>query len=258
MKKTLLIAFATALIMSACNKDSGQAGQDYQHASTLEKNLALYEKAKKNGDAITSIVALNYVLLEDSANLQYSDSLARLYMESGQLEPGIALGDKVLKEQPENNSLLEMVAKGKFQTGNFEGSSADFNVLYDRLGKVEYLYQLAAIDFYSQKYDKCMEKSEKILQSPKVDSSVVDFMTQEGGVQRIPLRAATHYVRGMVHIARSNATQAGVELRKSLQISPNFQEAQYRYSMVTEYQKNMAEELERQKAQKKFNERFGQ
>ncbi len=260
MKKTLLITFVTALVFSACVNNSGQTksgGPDEDNASSIDKNLTLFKHAVKNGDNLTAIVALNYVLLEDSTLIQYKDSLARLYMLNGQFTPGIKLADAVLKVQPENDTLLEMVAQSKFQQGNFEASAADFKTLFDRLGKIDYLYQLAAIDFYTQNLTECMNKTDQLLKSPKVDSAVVDIMTQDGGVQRIGLRAAAHYVRGMVHIAKQNAPAANNELRKALQIEPDFQNAQLQYQMVLEYQQNQAKQEEYLKAQKKLQQRFG-
>ena len=79
-------------------------------SQSFESNLDLYERSLALTDYGTALVALNMMLLEDSTNMEYTDSLARLYMRSGNFDAGLSLGKRVMAEDEKNYSLMELMA----------------------------------------------------------------------------------------------------------------------------------------------------
>lgn len=263
MKKTLLsIMIGSALLFSACKKNDNNSGATDVNSSgqsVKAKSIALYEMAKENGDPYTAIVALNEVIFEDTSDIQYYDSLARMYVQSGQYTVAIIMGEKVMEAQPENYKMLEVIALCKQLSSDLTGAKEEFTKLYKHKDDVVYLYHLASLDARLGNFDQSLKQVNEALAVEGIDNEEIQFLLPDGsGTQTVSLRAALHYTNANIYANRENLSLASTELKKALKADPQFQAAQILLQQIQQYQEQQAAYNERLKAQQKFQNRFGE
>ena len=95
-----------------------------------DNSKKLLAQALKNKDYATAAFAYNNLLLADTNNLEFKDSLARLYIRSGNFEGGLRLAEQVMAKFPQNNKLLELMGVANEQAKNIDKAVANFNALF--------------------------------------------------------------------------------------------------------------------------------
>ena len=110
MIKKLLLYVICAFILIGCNQDE----ERLSHAKDL------YQQALANSDANTAKYALNQLVLLDTANLEYQDSLSRIYMKLGNFNAGLKYAENVYKSGKADGQLRENMAIAYQQTGETE------------------------------------------------------------------------------------------------------------------------------------------
>ncbi len=235
--KVISIFSIVAIFMVSCNSNSSnQSG-----ASSIETNKALYERALGLEDYGTALVALNYILLEDTTNLEYTDSLARLYMRSGSFDAGLQLGYKVMDAQPKNYKLLELIATAeeyKADPIHLTKSYKSFKKLYEEVGGARYLIKLAQIGMLQGNMEPALKRLDEVIADPNV--TMIESPTRNGGVQMIDVKAAAYFLKANYELNLGNAKGGGDYLNKALQISPKYEAASLLVQDLQRYQQQMA------------------
>jgi tetratricopeptide (TPR) repeat protein len=210
-----VLAMAFILIFVQCSKP----------ASNYKK---LLEQALKNKDYATAAFAYNNLLLEDSTNLEYKDSLARIYIRSGNFEGGLRLGEQVLAKNPNNNKLLELVSLANGQMKKTDKSIANLNSLYNSSKDDIYLYKISGVYFDNGVYEKADSISDKLIATADT-SKKVEIIMSDGTSQSVSIIAASYNMKGAILIKLAEQQQNGEYVKKSiplfqkaLQISPDF------------------------------------
>ncbi len=219
----IVLSVTILVIMTSCNYE--QKAKE----SRIDANKALYEQAKGLEDEATAIVALNYLLLEDSTNLEYMDSLSRLYIRNGVLTSGLALGHKVMKVQPDNFKTLELIAEAQMALGKYPEAIVNLEKLHKEIGDVRYIYQLAIIDSEMKNAEKFDARLDQILIDP--GTATVEFPAVQG-MQQVDIKAAANFLKAQLHYNSGNMDQALSYVKKALTISPNFQSALVAFEQI--------------------------
>ena len=225
----IVLALCLISLMASC--DTG----DKVKKSQIELNKALYEKATSIQDDGTAIVALNYLLLHDSANLEYMDSLSRLYIRNRILNSGLLLGKKVMKAQPDNYKTLELISEAQMALGDYNDALINLEILHKNVGDVRYLYQMAIIDSEMKDVDAFDARLDQILIDPS--SANVEFPAVQG-MQTVDIKAAANFLKAQLHYNSGNLEQAMSYVKKSLAISPNFQSALVAFEQIQQDKKS--------------------
>jgi len=244
MQKIVLIVVVLAMLTS-CNYEQKAK------KSRIDANKALYEQAKGLEDEATAIVALNYLLLEDSTNLEYMDSLSRLYIRNGVLNPGLSLGQKVMKVQPDNFKTLELIAEAQMALGKYPEAINNLENLHKEVGDVRYLYQLAIIDSEMKNAEKFDERLDRILIDP--GTATVEFPAVQG-MQEVDIKAAANFLKAQLHYNSGNMDQALSYVKKALAISPNFQSALVAFEQIQQGTKGATSGQSRKLSAKELEE----
>lgn len=175
----------------------------------------LYKQAIANSDLATAKVALNQLLLIDSNNTVYKDSLCRMYIQGGNYEGGIKLAEQLMKTNNADNKLLELTGVAYQQIGKQVEAEDIFNKLFTASKDYKYLYQIMVIQYEKGNQAGFDSLSNKILTEVETDSilaqTTIEFPGPVSGVgQLVPIKAATQFLIG------KNAYDREQDLRKAI------------------------------------------
>jgi len=197
-------------------------------ASSYETNQELYNRALENNDFKTAAVALNYLLLADSTNLEYTDSLARVYLKARNFDAGLRLGQKVLDKYPDNYGLLELVAVAQGYTGEYIASLKNLKKLHEELGDITYVFMMAQVYVDQQNYSAALEKLDQVI----ADSGTGYFdAAASNGTQRVNIKAGAYYFKAQEALNKAQGlndgyyTQGVNYLKKALELAPDYEAA---------------------------------
>jgi len=193
-----------------------------------DNSKRLLAQALKNKDYATAAFAYNNLLLADSSNLEYKDSLARIYIKSGNYEGGVRLGEQVLAKQPKNLKLLELVGIGNGRLNNIDKAVANFNALFVASQDYTYLYKIAGMCFDSQKYNEADSLADIMI--AKADTTKrIEVQLPSGESQSVPIVAACYNMKGAILAEMADRTgnvehikNAVPYFQKALKIYPEF------------------------------------
>jgi tetratricopeptide (TPR) repeat protein len=229
--KKIFFVLITPCILIACSS------QGDSKRTQSEVNKALYERAVELEDDMTAIVALNYLLLEDSDNLEYTDSLSRLYLRNRILSSGLEMAQKVLKAQPENNKTLELVSEAQMALGKYPEAIENLKSLHKKVGDIRYLYQLAIVHSEMNNMEAFDQRLDQILIDP--NTAMVEFPASQG-MQEVDMKAAANFLKAQLNYGSGNLDLALSYVKKALTISPNFQSALVAFEQIQQDKKSPA------------------
>ncbi|PCJ67924.1 MAG: hypothetical protein COA58_01945 [Bacteroidetes bacterium] len=189
--KKFIVLLTISLGFVACNNKELQ----------LENAQNLYQQGLSNSDAATTKVALNQLLLLDSTNTVYQDSLSRIYMSSGNFEAGIKYAEKVYNSGKSDIKLKENMAVAYQQLGETEKAEKFIKNLLAETNDYKYLYQQLVIQYEVGNQVMFDSLAKNILERVENDSLVARTVVPMPGPvtglkQMVPMKAATYFLIG--------------------------------------------------------------
>lgn len=144
--------------------------------TALPKNqhLSVYNQAIISGDASTAIIALNYYISEKGDNNPYADTLAMMYMQSGNYPQCYYWANKRLQVKPDDNGLLEMkgICLDKLQQPK---EAIDiFEKLFKKTSNPYHAYKLMELQYGIKRLAECLataEAAERLQYKPEYTMS---------------------------------------------------------------------------------------
>lgn len=189
MKKTIL-AFCAIAALASCNNKSG--------SNAVDNYKKLFDKSMNSKDFPTAIVAAQMILIEDSTQILYADTLPELYVATNNI---MACNDATaasLKRNPNNERLLLIKALCAEQMGNTEEQMSVYNQLYALNKKPEYLYRITAAQFGTGNFKAVENNLKELDQLAETTKDSIDFMLSETEKQKVPLKAALYNMRAIM------------------------------------------------------------
>ena len=223
MTKKSLLPFLFAFIMLGCNQNKNQL--------TNAKNL--YEQALLNNDASTAKLALNQIILLDTLDLKYQDSLSRIYMKSGNFKAGLKYAEIVYASGKADGQLKENMALAYQQMGETEIAEEFINNLLVTTNNYKYLFQKLVIQYENGNQPLFDSLSNEVLELSDQDSLVAQTMVPmpgpvSGGNQLVPIKAATLFLIGNNALERKQDVSTAVRyLQKSIEEFEQFEMPRY-------------------------------
>ncbi|MFT5724428.1 MAG: tetratricopeptide (TPR) repeat protein [Bacteroidia bacterium] len=235
--KTWIFLLCGGLFIASCNSNSGTDSAK----TSFETNEALYERALDLGDYGTALVALNYMLLEDSTNMEYTDSLARIYMRSGSFDAGLNLGQKVMDGDAKNYKLLELIATAQEYKGdppNLIKAYRNYKILHEEFKGTRYLLKLAQVGMMQGTYQASMKKLEEVIASESV--TLIESPTSDGGVQMIDVKAGANMLKANYYFNEGQEKLGAQCLEQALKITPDYEAARLMVQRLQQFQQQKA------------------
>jgi len=249
IKPRIIHIVALVLILFGCNTEK-ETGRVPESSDTRSNALDLYERARMLGDDQTAIVALNELLLQDSSNMRYKDSLARLYLRNGEHEPGLKVGAEVMASDWGNDALLELIAYAHEVTGESDKAIAGFNELYRSSKNISYRYEVAKIKYTIGESSEANVILKELAENNELTEEI-EFLAQEG-TQKVSIQAAANFLMAQIALDRNQHGTAMNYLRAALASSPDFQQAQYGMQQLQTLMQQQREQRELQELQRKY------
>ena len=223
MNRYFFLLVSTSILLAACNNKDQQ----------LKQSVALYKQALSNNDATTSKLALNQILLIDSSNTDYMDSLSRIYMRSGNFDAGLKYAEAVYNAGKAGAKLKENMALAYQQTGETEKAEKFISNLMDETMDYKYLYQKLVIQYENGNQPLFDSLSTNILDRVESDSlvarTIVPMPGPVSGVQQmVPIKAATLFLIGNNALERKQDVNTAVKyLKLSIEEYEQFEMPRY-------------------------------
>ena len=149
------------------------------------------------------------------------DSLAFLYFSGERYAQAYIIGEEILKTNPKNSGILEVVAVSKQNLGLIKESLADYEKLYAAEKSVYYLYQTATLQYQLKRYGECIASLDQILASADADKQQVTIRLQQGS-QEVPMKAAAYNVKGICALELNQEEAAKQNFTKAIELFPDF------------------------------------
>lgn len=223
IRRIHLFLVASLLIISACNQNSKET----------ENWKNVYKNAYSNGDYLTGVVALNHLLVLDSANKKdYIDSLALYYTKKlKNFKAGKIFVDKGLELNPDNITLMEYKSIFLGAEDKVQESKALMEKAYKLSGKNKHLYLIAAMKLAIDNDVIAYVQSVNGILYGKYTPETIDVNIDENTSQNVDLKAYCYVEKAKMSSTPAEAVQY---LDSALMITPNFQEAIFYKNKFTE------------------------
>ncbi len=194
MKKILIVLCLISSVIACKNNNSNtQATDNYKK---------LFNKSMDGKDYPTAIMACQMILINDSTQTLYADTLPELYAAINNIMACDIVTEAALKRNPKSERLLLIKALCAEQMGKVEEQMSLYNQLYAINKKPEYLYRITATHFGTGNF-QAAENNLKELEQMAVNShDSIDFMISETEKQKVPLKAALLNMRAIMSAQR--------------------------------------------------------
>jgi tetratricopeptide (TPR) repeat protein len=213
----------------------------FSNCKPTDNSKKLLAQALKNKDYATAAFAYNNLLLADTNNLEWKDSLARIYIKSGNYEGGVALGEQVLVKQPKNLKLLELVGIGNGRLIKLDKSLANFNSLFVATNDYTYLYKMAGISYDNENYNMADSLADIMIAKADTSKKII-VQLPDGSDQIVPLVAACYNMKGAILADLFDKTGNPEHVKnsiplfeKAIQIYPDFKFPKLYLQRIAQY-----------------------
>lgn len=187
----------------------------------FELQNRVYKAALKNYDVQAATIALYNMQAIKPERTDLNDSLAFLYFSGERYAQAYIIGEEILKTNPKNSGILEVVAVSKQNLGLIKESLADYEKLYAAEKSVYYLYQTATLQYQLKRYGECIASLDQILANADADKQQVTIRLQQGS-QEVPMKAAAYNVKGICALELNQEEAAKQNFTKAIELFPDF------------------------------------
>ena len=187
--KKIIIVICVFVSLTSCNNNSSNSNESYKK---------LFDKSMNSKDFPTAIVAAQLILINDSTEVLYADTLPELYAATNNIYACNDAAENALKRSPKSERYLLIKALCAEQLGNMEEQMSIYNQLYAINKKPEYLYRITAAHFGSANFQAVENNLKELDEMAKTSKDSIDFMISESEKQKVPLKAALLNMRAIM------------------------------------------------------------
>jgi tetratricopeptide (TPR) repeat protein len=193
--KKVLIALCLVGSFTACqnNNTNTQSSDNYKK---------LFTKSMDGKDYPTAIMACQMILINDSTQTVYADTLPELYAAINNIMACDIVTEAALKRNPKSERLLLIKALCAEQLGKVDEQMSLYNQLYAINKKPEYLYRITATHFGTGNFKAAETNLRELEQIAATSKDSIDFMINESEKQKVPLKAALLNMRAIMSAQR--------------------------------------------------------
>ena len=168
--KNIFFAAIAATFLFACNQNAPQ--QSAKNNNETYKKL--FDKSMNLKDYHTAIMAVQMMLIEDSTQVNYRDSLPELYAALNNVEAVSKTIDATLARHPKDEKFLQVKAVVQQEEGDYEGVLKTYSTLFETTKKLTYLYQIGTMHFQAGKLAEAETVVDEVLaKSPSSSDPVL-------------------------------------------------------------------------------------
>ena len=228
MNKILMTA---ALAMLTTVAVLGQTDQPSQQDTELnrkrnEADRKVYQLALRYNDLPAARVKLFELIERNPTNLQYPETLASLYFESGQYTSAALAAMDLLEINDKSVVGLEIAAYSMEQLGALDRALPNFERHYLLTGNLFSLYKTAYMQYSLNRHEEAINSINMLVKNAKSSEEKVGFPKDDNSQQEVTLKAAALNLKGMVFMYQKNKAEALTAFGQALELAPDFELAQ--------------------------------
>ena len=197
-----------------------------QNEEAIKKAKDKYNISLRYNDVQVAKNALYDLMLLEPANTSYLDSLAYMYFEFNQYASAALVSRDALKQNPNNQVMLQIGAKSLDQLGALDQSLKMYQKLYNISDNAYALYEVIQKQYALKKFEDAMINSELLLGKPLVNGSQIYAEDAEGNEIQIPFKAVVKNLQGLIARGQGDEESAKKYFNSALSLAPNYALAQ--------------------------------
>lgn len=192
-------------------------------AQSMDHYKKVYKQSLAYGDYIAAANAIYDQWVENPADsLSYKDTLANLYFIRGQFYQTIALGKDILKKNPDDLRMQELVGASDQNVNNLKEALDYYQKIYNKTHDLFHLYQIASLQFGLARVGECNQTIDQILADTGSVHQKIQITVGQGQQQAVPYKAAALNIRGVIAKGLSQNDVAKKAFQDALAVDPDF------------------------------------
>lgn len=189
---------------------------------TVDYDLRVYGNAVSLGDFYTAITAIHYKYAKDT-NIRWLDTLSRLYFTGNMIRQAVLTAEIVIQKQPNNTSMLELLALSYSGLGDSKSALAKYEKLFELTQKPYYQYQCAVEEFNLGRVGECEVRVKAIQGNPAAEKEKININAGQGkSPEQVPIKAASLNLLGVMQMKLGKNEEAKKSFEASLKLAPDF------------------------------------
>ncbi len=216
--KNIFFAAIAATFLFACNQNAPQ--QSAKNNNETYKKL--FDKSMNLKDYHTAIMAVQMMLIEDSTQVNYRDSLPELYAALNNVEAVSKTIDATLARHPKDEKFLQVKAVVQQEESDYEGVLKTYSTLFETTKKLTYLYQIGTMHFQAGKLAEAETVVDEVLAKSPNSSDSLDIFVSEQQKQKVPIMAAALNFKGYIFAQKRDMANAKKYFETAIKVFPDF------------------------------------
>jgi tetratricopeptide (TPR) repeat protein len=189
---------------------------------TVDYDLRVYGNAVSLGDFYTAITAIHYKYAKDT-NVRWLDTLSRLYFTGNMIRQAVITAEIVIQKQPNNTSMLELLALSYSGLGDSKSALAKYEKLFELTQKPYYQYQCAVEEFNLGRVGECEVRIKSIQNNPAAEKEKININAGQGKTpEQVSIKAASLNLLGVMQMKLNKNEDAKKSFEASLKLAPEF------------------------------------
>jgi tetratricopeptide (TPR) repeat protein len=193
-----------------------------QNESDIAKAKSKYNRSIRYNDFQVAKTAIYDLMALEPTNSSYLDSLAFIYYEFNQYASAALVTRDALKQNPNNQVMLQIGAKSLDQLGALDQSLKMYQKLYTISDDAYVLYEVVQKQYALKKYDDAMLNTELLLGKGLVQGSQVYANDQQGNEIEVPFKAVINNLQGLIASGKGDEESAKKYFNSALSLAPNY------------------------------------
>ena len=234
------LSFSVTLLAQKGGKSAVVKTDNGNKEVTFYKQL--YKNAMKYNDLETAILATSSILAQFPEMESHKDTLALLYFNSGRMVQAALVSQEIVDKNPQNKSILEVLATSQQSLGVLKESLANFEKLYALSNDIYHQYQIASIQFSMERYGECGNTVSALLARETENTKEITITAANGQAQKVSIKAASYNMLGVMALQMNQLDIAEKSFKEAITLEPQFLLANYNMQRVQQGKEEAAGE----------------
>ncbi len=230
MKLNYLILFPIACIGLCISPILAQ--NSLAQSNNFELQKSIYQKAKSYNDPNVAITALYNMVAIQPENVLLKDSLMKEYFAISQWAASYMVSREILTIEPNNLIALEISCVTLQNLGLKQQALNEYETLYLKTNRVDILYTISYLQFELANYNESLTNLDILINNDLTKEMSVSVSKSDNTRQDILMRSQLYYLKGLIYSEQDNIELAKVSFEKSLEISPEFENAEDKLKLL--------------------------
>jgi tetratricopeptide (TPR) repeat protein len=202
----------------------------YAQKNTADLHKGMFATAMQHRDVGSAIMAGNYVVTLEGDKSTYLDSLAYLYLAANQVESCQIVCERILKNDPEKLSIVELKGRCLVAENRVFDAIAAYEMLFKKTNNIAFGFALARLQYTGKRLAEALATTNKALITNGEDDknakiNVAEVAGNKGQTQPIFIKAALHNLRGLIVYdldPNLNKKEAATCFDEALKLEPTY------------------------------------